>query len=38
VNPPSRRTEPPGRPGHHGHSGPPRKRPGIAGTSTTSPP
>jgi hypothetical protein len=30
VNPPSRRTEPPGRPGHHGHSGPPRRRPSPA--------
>jgi hypothetical protein len=36
VNPPSRRIEPPGRPGHHGHSGPPRQRPRI--TSADSPP
>jgi hypothetical protein len=34
VNPPSRRTDPPGRPGHHGHSGPPRQRPGLANSAS----
>src|SRR5258708_14133864 len=37
VNPPSRRTEPPGRPGHHGHSGPPRKRPSTGAASAAPP-
>ncbi|HLJ99121.1 MAG TPA: hypothetical protein VKU39_04345, partial [Streptosporangiaceae bacterium] len=37
MNPPSRRAEPPGRPGHHGHSGPPKVRP-AAGGSSGSPP
>src|SRR5215472_260684 len=37
VNPPSRRAEPPGRPGHHGHSGPPKARPTAAGTSASPP-
>jgi hypothetical protein len=34
VNPPSRRTDPPGRPGHHGHSGPPRQRAGLGGSAS----
>src|SRR5215831_11188095 len=37
VNRPGRRAEPPGRPGHHGHSGPPKARPPIAGTSASPP-
>jgi hypothetical protein len=37
VNPPSRRAEPPGRPGHHGHSGPPKARPTQAGGAASPP-
>jgi hypothetical protein len=34
VNPPSRRTDPPGRPGHHGHSGPPRQRAALGASAS----
>jgi len=37
VNPPSRRAEPPGRPGHHGHSGPPKVRQAPGGTAGSPP-